>query len=40
MARPWLRATQCARAWHDLNLHTVSTLHDAEIALRLILTQI
>ena len=38
MARPRLRATQCASAWHDLILHTVSTLSDAEIALRLILT--
>ena len=30
MARPLLRAVQCARAWHDLTLHTA----DVEIALR------
>ena len=31
-------ATQCARAWHDLTLHTVSTLWNVKIALRLTLT--
>ena len=36
MARPLLRAVQCARAWHDLTLHTA----DVEIAHALILTQI
>ena len=35
MARPLLRAVQCARAWHDLTLHTA----DVEIAHALILIQ-